>query len=482
MNQPPESAALPQASEAVNPPPALTVSPSRRQAPGLLWAALALLGIALLGLGWYGWRWYTAPVPPDVPLDKVESVVAEAVRAARKQVIEDPWSGPAWGKLGMVLEAHEFIGQAEVCYARAEELDPDDRRWPYFLGSLQVRTNPQEGVRHLRRTVALSRGEEAFEPRLRLALALLDLDQQKEGEQILHDLLNERPNFFPIHLYLGTFHYRRQELRESLPYLRRATEGKATQKTAYSLLAQIYTRLGQPEEAARARYAETVVPEGADWDDPLRHQITELAVGSAARLRQITQLQDQDLFEESLPLLRDLVRDYPNDSRNHYRLGVAYFRLYDHDQAEKAFRKALELDPNSVKANFSLGRLLVAREDEKAKRFGKPELVTVGLRAGAPFFIKVIELKTDHAWAHFLLGELFRKEHKKALALARYQTALLCQLDFPEAHTGMAELYLAEGQDAEALSHIYPVLTLSRLDPKRLQLLARVISRSTLWK
>src|SRR5690349_11096324 len=90
--------------------------------------------VSLSLLGWYGWRWYTTPTPPDVPLDGASPELVEAVRAARQQVLRQPRSVVAWGRLGKLLRASDYFPEARACFARAEQLDPGDARWPYLLG------------------------------------------------------------------------------------------------------------------------------------------------------------------------------------------------------------------------------------------------------------------------------------------------------------------------------------------------------------
>src|SRR5437868_5888615 len=91
--------------------------------------------LALLGLGaWQGWLHYTTPALPDLPLDRADKEVAEAVDGAREEVRRHPRSGAAWGKLGMVLGANGFQEPAVVCFGHAERFDPDNPRWPYLSG------------------------------------------------------------------------------------------------------------------------------------------------------------------------------------------------------------------------------------------------------------------------------------------------------------------------------------------------------------
>jgi tetratricopeptide (TPR) repeat protein len=124
--------------------------------------------------------------------------------------------------------------------------------------------------------------------------------------------------------------------------------------------------------------------------------------------------------------------------------------------------------------------VLVARVAEKANRFGDQELLVAGFQAAAPYFRKVIRLKSDHAQAHLRLGEWHKMENREAEAWKEFETALQCQPDLAEAHTALAELLLARGRNAEALEHLDHGLLFSHKDPKLLQLLAQVISRAAL--
>src|SRR5437899_2943389 len=95
----------------------------------------AFLGGAVLaaGIGSGLWLWRRVPVshPPILNLTGAEPVVAEAIEAARTSVAANPRSASAWGRLGMVLHAHDYLAEAARCYAQAEKLDSHDPRWPY---------------------------------------------------------------------------------------------------------------------------------------------------------------------------------------------------------------------------------------------------------------------------------------------------------------------------------------------------------------
>ena len=52
--------------------------------------------------------------------------IVAALAQARAAVQESPRSAAAWGRLGMVLAAHDFRAEANACLAQAERLDPLD--------------------------------------------------------------------------------------------------------------------------------------------------------------------------------------------------------------------------------------------------------------------------------------------------------------------------------------------------------------------
>src|SRR5437016_2765700 len=77
-------------------------------------------------LGWYVWPRDAGPAPPEIPWEKAEPAVARILREHYQAVREDPRSGHAWGRLGMVLLANGYGPQAYTCLVQAEKLDPHD--------------------------------------------------------------------------------------------------------------------------------------------------------------------------------------------------------------------------------------------------------------------------------------------------------------------------------------------------------------------
>src|SRR2546425_143475 len=84
-------------------------------------------GVALLlGIGGYLCSQPATPEPPAVVLQEVDPAVAAFVEEAYQAVHRSPWSAASWGRLGMVLLAHDFFCEANVCLSQAEQLDPQE--------------------------------------------------------------------------------------------------------------------------------------------------------------------------------------------------------------------------------------------------------------------------------------------------------------------------------------------------------------------
>src|SRR5262249_22489551 len=105
-----------------------------RRAFGRLAVASTLAATVVLAVWLHGnRRRFAAPRPPIIELQGVALAVAAAIQRARARVDQHPLEGPAWGRLGQILRAHEFYVEADLCFDRACELDPKNPRWPYLI-------------------------------------------------------------------------------------------------------------------------------------------------------------------------------------------------------------------------------------------------------------------------------------------------------------------------------------------------------------
>lgn len=138
-------------------------------------------------------------------------------------------------------------------------------------------------------------------------------------------------------------------------------------------------------------------------------------------------------YGDAANLLQQLLAADPKDFQAWTELGTAYFLQDKTDDAEKAYRSALDERPMFALALLNLGRVLIAQ-----KKFAD---------AIVPL-TQVIEIRSDSADANFLLGEAYLQIKKGSKAVPYLNEA--ARLGQAEAHLRLATLYNAAGLKSEA--------------------------------
>ena len=107
---------------------------------------VALVFVALLRPGIGAAQQTVRPVPPP-RLDDLEPAVAEQIRDAQQRTAGIVAKGgaarelaDAYGSLGRVYHAYEFLDSAEPAYLNARRLASGNSEWPHLLGVLYQQT------------------------------------------------------------------------------------------------------------------------------------------------------------------------------------------------------------------------------------------------------------------------------------------------------------------------------------------------------
>jgi hypothetical protein len=116
---------------------------------------------------------------------------------------------------------------------------------------------------------------------------------------------------------------------------------------------------------------------------------------------------------------RRLVAERPDDPAVHNDLGNLLLLASQPEEAEAAYRRAVELDPGKVSSLFNLG--LVQQQQGE-------------LRDAYKNYRRVVNLEPGHAWAHYQMGSLEERWGQDSKAIASYAEAFALdpQLAFPE--------------------------------------------------
>ncbi len=430
----------------------------------LLGSALALvLGAA----AWFGWRWYTTPSLPDLPLEGADKGVAEVVEAARQDVRRQPRSGAAWGKLGMVLTAHNLSRPAIVCYANAERFDPENPRWPYLHGAEVLPDNPPEGIDLLRRALTLARSPSIRAVVLfRLTLVLIENGRLDEAESQLQVLkpLDEVDGGARSRFALGLLANARGDRETARKYLAPLADHPSCQKRTCALLAT----LGGADKDQVRRYRERAdrLPADQPWPDPFEAAVMRCKVDSRTRTAPVRELEGQGRHGEALVLLRKLVAEKP-DSEVCFYLGHNRLKARDFPEAAESFRAAISLDPNNPKAHLFLGEALLEQGEKELTEGNGRHPALEHFRQAVAAEDQALALQGDLGSAHLIRGKALGHLGRTEEALKALRQAVLCQAESPEVHLALGEALTEAGQRDEAIIHLENAVRLADPNDRR---------------
>ncbi len=135
---------------------------------------------------------------------------------------------------------------------------------------------------------------------------------------------------------------------------------------------------------------------------------------------------------------RRVATERPQDAGVHNDLANLLLLADQPEEAEAAYRRAIELDPRKVSALFNLGLLLQQRGE---------------VREALRLYREVVEVDPRHAWAHYQIGTLYEGWNQDGKAIGWYARAfaLDSQLAFREVNPHIVENSLV----TEAMLHAY---------------------------
>jgi hypothetical protein len=128
----------------------------------------------------------------------------------------------------------------------------------------------------------------------------------------------------------------------------------------------------------------------------------------------------------TLDAQRRLAAERPNDPAVFNDLGNLLLLASQPADAEAAYRKAIELDPDKTTALYNLGLLLQQRGE---------------LREALQLYRRVVKLEPGHAWAHYQTGTIHETWGQESRAIDSYAQAFALdpQLAFPEVNPHIVE-------------------------------------------
>ena len=385
------------------------------------------------------------PNLPTLDLGGLPTEVHSQVQQAYDSAREHAGDAEASGKLGMLLDLYNRPEEAAACYQRAHDLDPGTFKWLYYRGMLLAKQKKSaEAVESFREALRL---DPTYLPvRLKLAENLLAAGVMDDSQQVYSGILEQFPDSAEAYYGLGRISVSQGKLTEARQSLRRACELFPPYGAAHYTLAQVAQKLGDNADAEEQikLYEENknLVP---PIEDPLRDAIRALDKGAASHLERGLALDQVGRLDDALSETERAAELDPTMVKAHINLITLYGRKGNFQKAEEHFHTAVKLNPDQFPdAYYNYGILLVLE--------GK-------LNEAEKAFRQALELRPSYADARNNLGNLLERQGKFREAIAEYEKAIEIRPDFRQAHFNLGRILVNQQRYAEGIRHLQQTLT-----------------------
>lgn len=349
-----------------------------------------------------------------------------------------------------------------AAYSRFEQFD---KSIEYTLKSLEIKPDQALGLANM-------------------GLYTYRLGNVEEGMDYVRRALNIEPYNSQIHVTLGQMLGQRRAYAEAAAHLWRAVELQPENAIARGNLAVVLVDLGQMDKAVEQ------LERGLQLDPtavPVRIAAAKIAAKQSGALDQIH-------------VLAKLLKEKPNDPDVTMEYAAMLARAGRYDEAERQYRHAVFLTPNSARASDGLGAAIAGqgRYDEARPYFERaleldpkrPDamlnlgvtLMALGEKEQAvELYRQAIAHDADYAEAHYNLGNALANDGDRVAAIEHYRKAVALRPDYVQAHFNLGNALDESGDlDAAAVSfrrtieldprHVYAWNNLGRVFARQNQL------------
>jgi tetratricopeptide (TPR) repeat protein len=430
---------------------------------GTLWLiGLTVVGFVVGGVavGGCGQKASTpAFEPPRLEAWSGEAQVAQRIEELRRRAAADPTSATLVGRLGMAFHAHALFPQAAACYRQAAALAPEEGRWPYLAALAVAKTDPAAALPLF--AAADERGLASAAAHIHHGDILSGLgDQEQAAAQYRAALeINARSSHA---LYgLARLAMAAGEPSEARSLLEKAASFSPNHGEVHGLLAQVYRTLGLEEEAQEQVLLAAAYPDATTAPDAIFAAVEKEAVSSTALVLRGRRLAEGGQFAEAEKLFRRVLEIRPGNARDFTNLGAALAAQGKVEEAVAQYDRALALDADDPVA---LSNLAMARADKG------------DLALAADTLLRAIAVDPAYAEGHRNLGSVRMRQNRPTEALEHFRQALALRPGFIEARNDLAGA-LASGGDLDGAREQWrQVLAIDSRDLSALYNLSRALA------
>ena len=265
----------------------------------------------------------------------------------------------AYGEMGRLFMATEFLDPAERCFTNAALLEPNEMRWAYYLGHVErMRNEPAKAAGFFERALAL---QSDHVPSL-VWLGEMRLVQGKPdaARPPLEKAIVLQPREAAALYRLGRADLEARDYSHAASHLEAALAIRPQASSIHYPLALAYRGLGdapRAEAQMRLRGNVDVAPV-----DPLMQQVAGLLQNAAAAEVRGAEALGKRQWPEAVTYLRQAIEAAPDNAFTRLNLGTALFETGDAKGALEQFQLAVKLSPSLAKAHYGIGVVMEAAD------------------------------------------------------------------------------------------------------------------------
>ena len=375
----------------------------------------------------------------------------EAVLPLKKAMELMPGDIETMMNLGIVFTELAEYEDAENIYRKVIALNRNDYPEAYLnLGVvLKYRGKNEEAEKYYRRAIELK-------PNFTIAynnlgVLLRDMGKLKESEECYRKVIEMKPDYPEAYLNLVVVLKYRGKNEEAEKCYRRAIELKPDFAESFNNIAIILQDKGNYAEAEKYfRRAIELNPNYAEAYNNIGNLLKDTGRNKEAEI----------YYKLSLKI-------NPKNYKVYNNLGLLCADSQILDDAETFYRKAIELNPNYAEAYNNLGNLLRNKNQmpvsAKAAETSLDKVADTSI-TGAEFeseaekyFRRAIELNPNYAEAYNNIGNLFNDTGRIGEAKEFYLKALSIKPDFAVCHKNLAQIKTFDKEDPQlkTLNNLY---------------------------
>jgi len=152
------------------------------------------------------------------------------------------------------------------------------------------------------------------------------------------------------------------------------------------------------------------------------------------------------LFSSSLAL----PGQEPKDALEIHRTGASYYNRGEYEKAIVAYKRAIELNPDSTEAYYHLGM--------SYSSLGK-------YKEAVEAYTRAIRIKSDYAAAYYNLGHAYSNLNRHDKAIKAFRQSIQHEPENVEAYLALANAYFDSGNEEKAVKTFEAAISLKPDDP-----------------